>query len=130
MVFVYLMGLADIFAAGMIVSGLRLDLMLYFTIAMLGLKGVSSFLKPNPILYVMGTLDLVAIALLLSIFSFGSFTGLLVLFIAVKGLISFWDIAPLRNSVIALVAYTCILFDAARRKRVEDYSNYYSLYSR
>jgi hypothetical protein len=62
MVLVYLMGIADIFAAAMLVTGFKPELVLYFTIAMLLIKGIASFWgRFNPSLYVLGAADLLAI---------------------------------------------------------------------
>ena len=104
MVLVYLMGLADIFAAIMLTTGLRLDFILYFTIAMLGMKGIASFYgRLNPIMYVMGGADLLAILLLWQSMSLGSLSGIIILIMVGKGLVSFWEIELYRNSAINLI---------------------------
>ena len=101
MVLVYLMGLADIFAAVMLTTGLRLDFILYFTIAMLAIKGIMSFYgRFNPIMYMMGGADLLAIVFLWQSMSFGSIGSVIVLIMVAKGLISFWEIDLYRNTVV------------------------------
>lgn len=101
MVLVYLMGLTDIFAAIMLTTGLRLDFILYFTIAMLAIKGILSFYgRFNPIMYIMGGADMLAILLLWQNMSFGSIGSIIVMIMVCKGLISFWEIDLYRNTVV------------------------------
>ena len=98
---VYLMGLTDIFAAIMLVTGIKPSFILTLTIALLFAKGIASFFgKFNLLLYVLGAADLLAIVLLWQGMVLGNI-GIMVLGIMLfKGFISFWQLEPLRNAVL------------------------------
>ena len=103
---VYLMGLADIFAAIMLVTGFRPSIILPYVVAVLLMKGVASFWsKFNPMLYVLGAIDIVAIFMLWNGVFSGSFGIALVGLMVFKGFISFWQLESLRNGTF-LTAYT------------------------
>ncbi len=95
---VYLMGLADIFASIMLITGARPHTIMLFVISFLFIKGTASFLgRPNWKLYILGATDIVAIFFLWKGAIFGSI-GLLILAIMLfKGFISFWNLKSLRN---------------------------------
>lgn len=98
---VYLMGLTDIFAAMMLVTGIKPQFILIFTIALLAFKGLSSFMaKPHPLLYVMGGADLVAIILLWQGMVLGNIGTVVLLVMLFKGFISFWELKLLRNATL------------------------------
>jgi len=101
---VYLMGLTDIFAAIMLVTGLRPSLILTYTISFLFIKGIASFFgKPNFMLYIMGGADLISILLLWKGMVLG-YMGTAVLFVMLfKGFISFWELKALRNVTLNVI---------------------------
>lgn len=120
MVLVYLMGLADIFAAIMLVTGLRIDLILYFTIAMLAMKGIASFYgRINPVLYIMGAADLLAIVLLWqgTLWQLGS---IIVMIMVAKGLISFWEIDLYRNTAINIIHVVYSIFKHVKKSQIAN----------
>jgi len=101
---VYLMGLTDIFAALMLVTGIKPQFILIFTIALLAFKGISSFTaKPNPLLYIMGGADVVAIVLLLYGMVLGNVGTAVLMIMVFKGFLSFWELKPLRNATLNLI---------------------------
>ena len=98
---VYLMGLTDIFAAIMLVTGIKPQFILIFTIALLAFKGISSFTaKPHPLLYIMGGADLFAIILLWQGMVLGNIGTAVLLVMLFKGFISFWELKLLRNATL------------------------------
>lgn len=104
--FVYLMGLADIFAAIMILTGLRPSIIMPYVVAVLLIKGFSSFWsKPNPTLYILGAADFLALFLLWNGVFSGNIGIALVGLMAFKGFISFWQLDALRNGTF-WTAYT------------------------
>jgi len=120
MVLVYLMGIADIFAAVMLVTGLRAELILYFTIAMLAVKGITSFYgRFNPIMYVLGAADLLAIVMLWqgSLWQIGN---VVVFVMVVKGLISFWEINLFRNTAVNAIYVVYRIFRVTTKQAIEN----------
>ncbi len=95
---VYLMGIADIFAAIMLLTGLRPSIIMPYVAAVLLIKGFSSFWnKPNPTLYVLGAADFIALFMLWNGVFSGNLGIALVGLMAFKGFISFWQLDALRN---------------------------------
>ncbi len=103
---VYLMGLADIFAAVMLVTGIRPSIILPYVVAVLLIKGVSSFWNNlNPTLYVLGAADILTIFLLWNSAFLGNFRTAILAILVFKGFISFWQLKALRNGTF-LTFYT------------------------
>jgi len=106
MVLVYLMGIADLLAAFMLLAGIRIELLLIFTIVILLIKSVSSFYgHVNLMLYAFGIIDLVSIIALLQpsiIESFLTVIGIIMLF---KGIISFLQIELFRENSVGILHY-------------------------
>ncbi len=103
---VYLMGLADIFAAIMLLTGLRPSIIMPYVVAVLLIKGVTSFWNNlNPTLYVLGAADIIAIFMLWNGVFSGNVGIVLVGLMAFKGFISFWQLDALRNGTF-LTVYT------------------------
>ncbi|MCD6575600.1 MAG: hypothetical protein J7K73_00375 [Nanoarchaeota archaeon] len=123
----YLMGLADIFVAGMLITNFKPTFLLAFSILFLLVKGILSFSgRPNVFLYIFGGVDLIAVLMLLTNISLGYF-GLIILVIMVfKGFISFWKLKFIRDLTLAMVYIPYLLavrgrIDAKWKEKVVNY---------
>ena len=102
MVLVYLMGVADILAAFMLLTGFRSDILVIFVAAILLIKGIPSFMRFNLILYLFGSIDLLTVLILSQgtlLISLAVTVGILIL---LKGVISFWQIDLFKDTVVGI----------------------------
>ncbi|MCD6547639.1 MAG: hypothetical protein J7K22_03760 [Nanoarchaeota archaeon] len=107
------MGIADIFAAILLITGLKPSFLLAFTASVLGVKGILSFLgRFNLPLYFLGLIDILAVLILLFNINLGIFGIFILLVILFKAFISFWSLKALREFVLTIsyIAYKIISF--------------------
>jgi hypothetical protein len=115
--FVYIMGLADLFTAFMLVTGIKPSIILLFTAAILASKAIPSFLgKPNPILYVLGAADLLALLFLWQGMYIGGVGAIVLMIMLSKAFISFWEMKLLRDSTFQMVTLVLHAFSVAIKK--------------
>lgn len=118
---VYLMGLADIFAGIMFVTGVRPHLIMLFVASFLLMKGTASFLgKPNWKLYILGSTDIAALLLLWNMSILGGATPFVLVVLLFKGFVSFWNLKALRNFSLEI---THTIYGIAKRKAMSESIN-------
>ena len=116
MVLVYIMGIADILAAFMLLTGVRTEKIMYFAIFMLAYTAFFAFVRPSPGIILGAFVNIFAIVLLLNLVPFGNIAGTIVAMQLFKGFVSFWELAAVRNFAIGLFYITGKLIAALFRK--------------
>lgn len=116
MVFVYLMGIADILAAVMLLTGARPEFMLKFAVAMLIYTAIFSFVRPSFFIAFSALGNLTVSGILLNAISIGNIAPYIVVFQLFKGYLSFWELNFVRNFTIGAVYVSGKLLYAIFRK--------------